>query len=170
MADTGVGVRPESPGDIGAIRAVNLAAFETSLEADLVDALRAQASPVVSLVAEQGGTIVGHILFSPVTLADHPEARIGGLAPMAVAPQTQRRGIGSALVRAGLDACAMFDAVVVLGHADFYPRFGFVPASRFGLRCEYDVPDEVFMAHELRPGALAGKRGTIRYHPAFDAA
>ena len=89
---------------------------------------------------------------------------------MAVVPSAQRRGIGSALVSAGLDACRMFDAVVVLGHAGYYPRFGFVPASRFSLRCEYDVPDDVFMVRELRPGALAGKRGTIRYHPAFGAA
>jgi putative acetyltransferase len=92
-----------------------------------------------------------------------------GLAPMAVVPAMQRHGVGSMLIRAGLDACACLgcDAVVVLGHAQYYPRFGFSPASMFGLRCEYDVPDEVFMALELQPGRLMGKSSTIRYHAAF---
>jgi putative acetyltransferase len=92
-----------------------------------------------------------------------------GLAPMAVLPARQRQGIGSALVRDGLGRCRElgYEAVVVLGHPGYYPRFGFVPASRFGIGCEYDVPAEVFMALELVPGALRGKPGTIRYHPAF---
>lgn len=92
-----------------------------------------------------------------------------GLAPMAVMPAAQRRGIGSALIRSGLERCAQlgYSAVVVLGHPEYYPRFGFVPASRFGIGCEYEVPDEVFMALELEPGALTGMSGTIRYHPAF---
>ena len=93
-----------------------------------------------------------------------------GLAPMAVAPARQRQGVGSALARAGIAACRDlgFGAVIVLGHPEYYPRFGFVPASRFGLRSEYDVPDDVFMAMELKPGALHGRGpGTIRYHPAF---
>ena len=171
MAVMGVSeIRPERSDDVGGIRVVNLAAFDTALEADLVDALRQQASPVISLVAEQAEGIVGHILFSPVTLSGHPDLTLVGLAPMAVVPSHQRRGIGSALVRAGLDACRTFDAVVVLGHAGYYPRFGFVPASRFGIRCEYDVPDDVFMVREMVPGRLDGKHGTIRYHAAFGAA
>ncbi|MBI4616546.1 MAG: N-acetyltransferase [Planctomycetes bacterium] len=151
------------------MRAVTLAAFPTRAEADLVDALRAGAEPFVSLVAEQGGAIVGHITFSPVTLDALAELRIAGLGPMAVAPAHQRRGIGSALVRAGLDTCRTlgFAAVVVLGHPGFYPRFGFAPSVRFGFRSEYDVPEDVFMALELVPGALRGSTGTARYHPAF---
>jgi putative acetyltransferase len=88
---------------------------------------------------------------------------------MAVGPARQRAGIGSALVRAGLERCKLLDAaaVVVLGHPAYYPRFGFVPAAAFGLACEYDVPAEAFMALELRPGALRGAAGTLRYHAAF---
>ena len=161
--------RPEGPNDVAAIRLVNEAAFPTMAEADLVDTLRLQASPLISLVAEKEGTIVGHILFSPVTLADQPDVGLMGLAPLAVVPEAQRRGFGSALVRSGLDECRKngWKAVVVLGHADYYPRFGFMPASRFGIGCEYDVPDEVFMALELQAGALSGLSGTVRYHPAF---
>jgi putative acetyltransferase len=163
-------IRPELPADITAIREVNLSAFEGTTEADLVDALREQARPIVSMVAEDNGAIVGHILFSPVTLSSLPDLRVMGLAPMAVLPDRQRKGVGSALARAGITACRDlgYEAVVVLGHAEYYPRFGFVPASRFGVRSEYDVPDDVFMAMELTPGALQGSGpGTIRYHAAF---
>jgi putative acetyltransferase len=162
-------IRPEQAADIGAVRAVNRAAFETDAEADLVDALREQAKTIVSLVADDASSIVGHILFTPVTLSGHAALRIMGLAPMAVLPAVQRRGIGSALVRAGLEQCAQLGccAVIVLGHSKYYPRFGFTPASRFGITSEYDVPDEVFMALELEPGALRERSGTIRYHAAF---
>jgi putative acetyltransferase len=162
-------IRPEQAADVDTIATVNRAAFETSAEANLVDALRAQAEAIVSLVAEESGAIAGHILFSPVTLSGHTDVKIMGLAPMAVLPAMQRRGIGSALVRAGLERCKDlgYGAVVVLGHPDYYPRFGFVPASRFGIGCEYDVPDDVFLAIELEPGSLIEKSGTIRYHAAF---
>lgn len=146
---------------------VTAAAFPSAAEANLVDALRRQRASLVSLVADEGGRVVGHILFSPVTLNDADEG-ILGLAPMAVWPEQQRQGIGSELVRAGLDASRLRGAaaVVVVGHPAFYPRFGFIPASRFGLRCEYDVPDDVFMALELRFGVLR-TGGFIRYHAAF---
>jgi putative acetyltransferase len=93
-----------------------------------------------------------------------------GLAPMAVRPERQRQGIGSALVRDGIARCRerQYDAVVVLGHAEYYPRFGFTPSVQFGITSEYDVPDDVFMVAELRPGGLAGRTGTIRYHAAFE--
>ena len=163
-------IRVERPEDREAVHALNAAAFPTPAEADLVDTLRERASELVSLVAERDGHVIGHILFSPVVLAGHPGVRAYGLAPMAVAPDEQRGGIGSALVRAGLERCAQrgVSSVVVLGHPEFYPRFGFEPASRFGIGSEYDVPDEVFMALELRPGSLDGKTGTIRYHAAFN--
>ena len=163
-------IREEQPGDMQAIRAVNLAAFETSAEADLVDALREEASPLVSLVCDDAGVIVGHIMFSPVTVVSAGNTpMLMGLAPMAVVPARQREGIGSRMIAAGLERCEQLGvaAVVVLGHADYYPRFGFAPASRFGLRCEYDVPDDVFMVRELVGGGLNGLAGTIRYHPVF---
>ena len=164
-------IRREQPDDIPGIRAVNVQAFDTATEADLVDALREQARPIVSLVSVIDDVIVGHILFSPVTLSSDPDLSVMGLAPMAVAPPRQRQGIGSALVRAGLEECRRLNAaaVVVLGHAEYYPRFGFAKASRFGLTSEYDVPDEVFMAIELNAGSLRGKAGVVRYHPAFAA-
>lgn len=164
-------IRPEQPEDFAAIGQVNLAAFGSAAEADIVDALRQYARPFLSLVAVEADDVVGHIAFSPVTLLPHPDLRIAGLAPMAIPPSHQRQGIGSALVRAGLVECRRlgFEAAVVLGHADYYPRFGFSTASSFGLKSEYEVPDEVFMAIELNPGALRGYSGTIRYHPAFGA-
>jgi putative acetyltransferase len=162
-------VRDEQPRDVDAIRALNTAAFETAAEANLVDALRGQARPVISLAAEEGGEIVGHIMFSPVSLGGHPEARIMGLAPMAVAPAQQGKGIGSALVRAGLERCRAigFGAVVVLGHPTFYPRFGFQPSARFGVKCEYAAPEGAFMLVELVPGYMSGVTGTVKFHPAF---
>jgi putative acetyltransferase len=164
-------VRVERPADADAIRELNRLAFDGPTEARIVDALRGVASPLVSLVAEEHGAIVGHILFSPVTLASASHLSLMGLAPMAVLPAHQRAGIGSALVHAGLEACRELGTigVVVLGHAAYYPRFGFVPGSRFGLSCEYDVPDDVFMAVELKDGALAGHAGIVRYHREFGA-
>jgi len=164
-------IRAEERKDRAAVHAVNVSAFDTSDEADLVDALRDQALPLVSLIAEDNGAIVGHIMFSPVSLAGQPSLKIMGLAPMAVAPKHQRKGIGSALVRAGLDQCAQlgFGAVVVLGHPAYYPRFGFSSSARYGIGCEYDVPEEVFMVVELQDGFLRGASGKVKYHAAFGA-
>ncbi len=162
-------IRAEEERDWTAVRAVNLSAFETPEEANLVEALRQQAQPLVSLIAEDNGAIVGHIMFSPVSLSGHPALRIMGLAPMAVAPEHQRKGIGSALVRDGLDQCRQLGcgAVVVLGHSSYYPRFGFSPSARFGISCEYDVPEDVFMVMELQAGFLDGVTGQVKYHSAF---
>ena len=162
-------IRQERQGDVERIRDVNLAAFETSTEADLVDALRREATPLISVVAEDDADVIGHILFSPVTLASEPGLTLMGLAPMAVVPSKQRQGVGAALVREGLERCRELNvaAVVVLGHPQYYPRFGFVPAIRLSLRSEYDAPDDAFMVRELRDGALRGLLGTIRYHPVF---
>lgn len=165
-----VDLRPEAPGDEAAIHDLNENAFGQAGEADLVDRLRRNGKTLISLVAESEDRVVGHILFTEVTLETSSGSEpLAGLAPMAVLPELQKTGIGSRLVRVGLQACrrAGHKAVVVLGHPEYYPRFGFVPASRFGIRSEYDVPDEVFMAMELNEGALAGGGGLARYQPEF---
>lgn len=162
-------IRAETNDDRDRVYAVNSEAFETNIEADLVDALRKKASPFVSLVAEEEAEILGHIMFSPVEVSGQPDLLAMGLGPMAVTPARQRSGIGSALVREGLDRCVALgiQVVAVLGHPEYYPRFGFVSAAGFGLSSEYDVPDDVFMAMELEKGSLRGKPGTARYHPVF---
>ena len=163
-------MRPERPEEQVAIRGVNTLAFGRPNEADLVDTLRERGQPLVSLVAEEDGRIVGHIFFSPVIIESDTQAFPAfGLAPMAVLPERQRRGIGSQLVRRGLEECLRIGqpVVVVLGHPTYYPRFGFVPASRKGLYCEYAVPDEAFMVAELLPGILQGRTGVVKYLPEF---
>ena len=167
-------IRLEAVADVAAVRRVNEAAFAQPDEGRIVDAIRAAGAATLSLVAVTGDTLVGHILFSPVTIATPAEARSAvGLAPMAVLPELQRCGIGSLLVRAGLERLRRErqPAVVVLGHPTYYPRFGFVPASRFGLRWELDCPDEAFMALELIGGSLAGLQGgVVRYRPELSGA
>ena len=93
-----------------------------------------------------------------------------GLAPMAVASQYQHKGIGSKLIKAGLEQCQAlgYDAVIVLGHPDYYPKFGFVPSVKYNIKSEYDVPDEVFMVLELVPGSLKDQQGVITFHEAFN--
>ena len=163
-------IRAEKPEDHLAVRQVNELAFGSPQEAALVDALRKSADPHISLVAEVGGRIVGHIFFSPVVIESEASVSTAlGLAPMAVLPELQKQGIGSQLVRRGLDECRKIghDVVVVLGHPEYYPRFGFVPSKQMGLSCEYPVPEEVFMVVELREGALSGRTGVVKYHPEF---
>jgi len=163
-------IRPEAKEDYTAIRQINRKAFHTDAEANLVDALRQSNVPIISLVAECSDIIAGHVFFSEVKLDGHcQEIRICGLAPMAVLPEYQRQGIGSQLVTEGMKACrqAGYSAVVVLGHRQFYPRFGFEPSVNFRITSEFDVPDEVFMIRELSKDALTNCSGTIRYHAAF---
>lgn len=162
-------VRTEKPGDVPFVHELNALAFPTEAEADLVDVLRTKVRPLISLVALDNDDIVGHIMFSPVELEGTSSLKIMGLAPMVVSPDRQRSGIGSELVSEGLLRCSESGAgaVVVLGHPDYYPRFGFVPASMMNIQCEYDVPDEAFMVLELIAGCLDGSEGTIKYHEAF---
>ena len=165
-----VTIRIETTSDHSAIRKINELAFGRPNEANLVDALRHNADPFISLVAELSGQVVGHIFFSPVKIEnDNSVFTALGLAPMAVLPEFQNQGIGSTLVRAGLEKCQQIehDIVVVLGHPNYYPRFGFIPSQRKEIRCEYDVPDDVFMIAELTPEALKGKKGLVKYHPEF---
>jgi putative acetyltransferase len=165
-------IRPEEPGDQAAIHHVNTLAFGQPQEADLVAALRSNGGLTISLVAVQDGRIVGHIAFSPVTItSDSATIDAIGLAPMAVLPEYQRLGIGSQLVEAGLHAChnTPYGVVVVLGHAHYYPRFGFTPAKPYRIVWEHKVLEEVFMVQELKAGALAQTRGVVKYRPEFDS-
>ena len=156
---------------MSAVRQVNEEAFGQKDEARLVDALCHYGSSILSLFAIIKDQVVGHILFSPVTIESEKASFRGiGLGPMAVRPAWQSKGIGSELVNAGLEECrnSGHEIVVVLGHPDFYPRFGFAPASKFGIRWEREVPDDVFIVLELRQGALTGRGGIVKYLPKFE--
>lgn len=161
-------VRPEQGSEVAAIHAVHAASFPTDVEARLVDLLRDAGRLSVTLVAEVGGVIVGHVAFSPVTVASG--ATGAGLAPLAVVTWYRRQGIGAALVRAGLEACraAGFGWTVVLGDPAYYSRFGFRPATEFGLYDEYGG-GPAFQAIELVPGGLPVGAGLVRYAPEFAA-
>jgi len=166
-------IHPEKPEDYAAVYEVNRLAFGREVEGRLVEALRQSPDhfPELSLVAVVAGRVVGHILFSAIAI-EVPGTRIPalGLAPLAVRPEFQKKGIGSELVRYGLEQCRRLGhkIVVVIGHPDYYPRFGFSSARAEGLEVPFPVPDEAFMALELVPGALSGISGMVRYSPAFD--
>jgi putative acetyltransferase len=163
-------IRPENNDDIAKVWEINAVAFDTETEAKLVNVLRESCESYISLVAEVDGELVGHILFTPVELVgDRSGLKLMGLGPMAVMPKYQNKGIGSQLVNEGLEQCLRrgYDAVVVLGHPKYYPRFGFVPSVKYGIKSEYEVPDEVSMILELKKNSLKGISGIIRYNPAF---
>jgi len=165
-----VTVRDEAPADVDAVRDVVTRAFDQPAEAILVDALRKAGKATISLVAERDGRVVGHVLFSPVTLAEAPHAPFAsGLAPLAVLPEHQKHGAGSALVRAGLARCrsAGHAFVVVLGRPAYYGRFGFVDAERYRLHSEYHVPPGIFQVLEIAPHGLSGMSGLVRYPEEF---
>ena len=163
-------IREETADDQAKIHQLNKHCFADDTEARLIDRLRDADCEYLSLVATLNDDIVGHILFTSVQLENTPSLNIMGLAPLCVSQQHQRHGIGGQLVNAGLDRCRAMggDAVVVLGYTDFYLRFGFRPASQFGLTCAYDVPDELFMALVFNAENMEGHSGLIHYHPAFE--
>lgn len=171
MSAMGTHIRREQPDDAPAIRAVHLAAFDTPFEADLVEQLRGELEPWYSFVADTDGLVVAHVSFSPVTITPssrHPVTLVG-LGPMAVLPDYQGRGVGSALADGALAALGReaVDAVFVLGHPEWYPRFGFRPARRFGIELALNAPASSFMALELIPGVLLNIVGKVNYHSAF---
>ncbi|HVK15416.1 MAG TPA: N-acetyltransferase [Fimbriiglobus sp.] len=162
-------IRPEQPGDASAVRRVHESAFPTPVEADLVDALRANGDLWLSLVAVDGWEVVGHVAFSPVTV-NGEEVSGMGLAPVAVHPDRQKQGLGTRLTMEGLSECrsAGLGFVVVLGWPAYYSRFGFRPAASYGLTSVYDAGD-AFQVLELRPGGLPDSGGLVRYAAPFDA-
>ena len=160
--------RPETPADIPAIRDIALGAFPTPLEAGLIEALRADPAwfPELSIVSTASdGTPAGYALLTRCHVGDAPALALG---PCAVLPRYQRTGAGSAAIRAGLAAARGLgeNLVLVLGHPEYYPRFGFVPASRYGIRPSFEVPDEAMMALVF-DGTLPVPAGTIAYPAPF---
>jgi len=167
-------VRPERREDYAAIAAVIRDAFGKVDEALLVERLRNEADydQDLALVAVEGNEVFGHVFFSTVHVEQGDERTTAlALAPLAVRPDIQRRGVGSALVRRGLDGCVQqgHGVVIVLGEPTFYARFGFGPASRVGIQPPFAVPAAAFQVLEVRPGALGKVRGTVRYSKAFEA-
>jgi len=166
-------VRPERAADYEAIYQINREAFGKDNEARLVDALRSLPGfiPELSLVAEEDGRLLGHVMFSPgVIETEDGEIPAIALGPVAVVPAEQNRGIGSMLIRQGLEDCRRLGhrLVIVLGHSWYYPRFGFTPARAMGIDAPFPCPDEAWMALELEPGAAAGVQGRFRYPEPFD--
>jgi putative acetyltransferase len=164
-------IRPEKPEDSAAVRQLLLEAFGQPIEADLVEQLRARKGLIVSLVATVGGEIIGHIVFSRVSIEGAGQTSTGaGLGPVAVSPGHQKKNVGSQLVRAGLEECKRlnYSLVFVLGEPAFYRSFGFFSASAHGISWRDDVPEGALMVLELQKGSLGGVRGTVRYQPEFE--
>ena len=159
-------IREEHSGDVSAIRDLNKHAFGQDQEGNIVDALRSNGAVLLSLVATLNGYVVGHIMYSPLSVSEVNGAALG---PMAVLPEHQRQGIGSKLVEVGNrrlkeSGCPF---IIVVGHANFYPRFGFKPASTCGITCEWEMPNDVFMVLALDRAKMAGISGLANYRPEF---
>jgi predicted N-acetyltransferase YhbS len=165
-------IRPETPFDHKAVYELHKLAFGQDEESQLVDHIRNDKSyvPILSLVAEKDNKLVGHIMFSRARIKSERFYDTLALAPMAVLPEFQKQGIGSALVQVGLDIAEVsgFESVFVLGHKEFYPRFGFKKASAWNIACPFEVPDESFMAIELKPASLRDKAGVLVYAKPFN--
>ncbi|AZN43860.1 N-acetyltransferase [Paenibacillus albus] len=167
-------IRTETDADYAIVREVNYCAFgNRDDEADLVERIRRSAEfiPELSLVAERDGSIAGHVLISKALIQnENMNTEVLVLAPIAVLPAYQRQGVGVELIREGLKRSRAlgYPAVLLIGHPTYYPKFGFIPASRFGIELkQFPVPDEVFMANELHDGALTGIVGELKYPEAF---
>ncbi|MBU8922225.1 MAG: N-acetyltransferase [Bacteroidales bacterium] len=166
-------VRPELEKDFNTIRSITRAAFDNEEEPDLIEAIRESSYyiPELSLVAETGGKVTGYIMFSRINVVgDNGDMEVLSLAPMAVIPDMQNRGIGSRLLRKGIEKCRELGhrIIIVIGHPEFYPRFGFVPARDAGFEVPFDVPDEAFMVTGLVDDALEGVGGMVIFSPPFD--
>ncbi|MDU4961281.1 MAG: N-acetyltransferase [Sporomusaceae bacterium] len=168
-------IRPEQSDDYEAIAGVHRLAFGREAEANLVERLREtpEFHPGLSLVAVDAGRIIGHVLFHLIAIeTEQGWAAALALAPLAVIPERQYQGVGTALLESGILTCHKLGhrMIIVLGNPEYYSHFGFQPASRFGISCPYPVPDAAFMVLSLRPGALANVQGVVVYPAAFQSA
>ena len=167
-------IRPETPADYPAITEVNYIAFGQPGEGKLVENLRKSSKfvPELSIVAEADGKIVGNILFYLIIIksAAGKEKETISLAPMSVRPEFQKQRIGSELIREGLKTCRQFgyDSVIVLGHPEYSPTFGFKQADTWGIKDPFGAPTEAFMALELKEGVLEGASGMVEYPEEFN--
>ena len=164
-------IRQETTADYRAVYALNEVAFGQKDESELVEKIRKgyYFIPELSLVAEVDGQIAGHILFSKIKIKSDMEFESLSLAPMAVLPEFQKKGVGGSLITEGLKKARGlgYESVIVLGHKEYYPKFGFEKASKWEIVCPFEVPDGSFMAIELISGALSGKAGTVVYPKEF---
>ena len=162
-------IREECHDDIAAVRDLNRQAFGQDQESNIVDVLRANEAALLSLVATVDDRVVGHIMYSPAVVGDNITG--AALGPMAVLPEYQRQRIGSKLIKAGnrklKDAGCPF--IVVVGHADYYPRFGFRPASKHRIKCEWNVPDNAFMLLVLDQAKMERVSGLAKYRHEFSS-
>jgi putative acetyltransferase len=162
-------IREERPEDVAAIHDVNTRAFGQEQEGDIVDAVRVNGAALISLVAVIHGRVVGHVMYSPLLVGSLTGAALG---PISVLPEHQRHGIGSKLIESGNQILneTRCPFIVVLGHPNFYPRFGFKPASVHGITCEWAVPDDVFMVLVLDQARMSGVTGVAKYRHEFSSA
>lgn len=164
-------IRKEEEKDLKDIYKINRLAFGQENESKLIDKIRAGSNfiPDLSLVAVSSNRIVGHILFSKIKIIGSSVFETLALAPMAVIPTFQKQGIGSKLIKKGIIKAKElgFTSIIVIGHKEYYPRFGFERASKWGIKCPFEVPDEAFMAVELTKNSLDGKAGTVRFPDEF---
>jgi putative acetyltransferase len=163
-------IRTEKIEDHEAVREVNLKAFPTDVEATLVEKLRSSMD-VISLVAVCDDKVVGHILFSPLTIENDEESLPALiLAPIAVLPEYQKQGIGTKLVESGIIECRNqnHSIIILVGHPEYYPRFGFKSAEKNGIQHPFEVPEDVFMVYELVPDALRNVNGVLKYSEPFE--
>lgn len=173
--DTRLNIRPETKKDFPKITQVNDSSFGQKNEGKLIEKLRQTENyiPELSLVAELDDKIIGHILLYPITIhSDISKFQSISLGPMAVTPVHQHKGIGSRLVKEGLEAAKKLGhrSVIVVGHPEYYPKFGFKRASQWNIKVPFEVPDDAFLALELVEGELEGKRGTVEYPEEFNEA
>ncbi len=169
-----VTIREESKNDFSAIKQTNDKAFGQSKEGKVIDKIRKSDSQMLSLVAEINNTIVGHIFYSTAEIMHNDESIVGmGLAPIAVLPEYQKQGIGKRLINESLNIIKAQSVpfIIVLGHEDYYPKFGFEIASKYGIKCQWDdVPDEAFMIMILDKEKMSDIRGVAKYKDEWNEA